>query len=225
MTGPRLDRTQQATPSRERNLPVTDAERDHISEILQRAVGRGTLTLGEFTDRMDAALAATTRAELNAVVIDIPGIRMVNPQAGVATAASNGDAGVGNRNSSSSGWFVPSLSGGGVRAELRAGMAGLTRTGPWRVPEVLRLHSRFSHVDLDFTEAEAQTQIVELVVDDICSTVTLIVPRDVTVDVSRLSCINGSTVTNDAYPGPPPGRLHLAIIGRLRFGTMTVRVA
>src|SRR5262245_33556063 len=63
-----------------RDLPVTDAEREHIGEVLQRAVGRGLLTLAQFTERMDRALAAKTRAELNSVVVDLPGIRLSAPR-------------------------------------------------------------------------------------------------------------------------------------------------
>lgn len=61
----------------ERDLPVTEAEREHVGQLLQRAVGHGLLSLDEFTRRMDGALAATTRAELNAMLIDLPGLRIV----------------------------------------------------------------------------------------------------------------------------------------------------
>lgn len=61
----------------DRDLPVSDTEREHVGQLLQRAVGLGLLSLDEFTGRMDVALAATTRAELNAVLIDLPGLRIV----------------------------------------------------------------------------------------------------------------------------------------------------
>jgi Domain of unknown function (DUF1707) len=54
-----------------RNLLVSDAEREHVGGLLQRAVGQGRLTLGEFESRMSAAMAARTRADLNALVLDI----------------------------------------------------------------------------------------------------------------------------------------------------------
>ncbi len=44
--------------------------------LLQRAVGQGMLSLGEFTERMDTALAAKTRGELNAVLVDLPGMQI-----------------------------------------------------------------------------------------------------------------------------------------------------
>ncbi|MGY2063205.1 DUF1707 SHOCT-like domain-containing protein, partial [Nocardia gipuzkoensis] len=59
----------------DRELRVSDIEREHVGALLQRAVGLGMLSLGEFTERMDTALAAKTRGELNAVLVDLPGIR------------------------------------------------------------------------------------------------------------------------------------------------------
>src|SRR5947209_3005715 len=60
----------------DRDLRVSDTEREHVGALLQRAVGLGMLSLGEFTERMDTALAAKTRGELNAVLVDLPGIRL-----------------------------------------------------------------------------------------------------------------------------------------------------
>ena len=84
-----------------RDMRVSDAEREHVGQLLQRAVGQGMLSLGEFTERMDTALAAKTRGELNAVLIDLPGLQLAHPDdrsyapAPVAHAsASNGDVDV-----------------------------------------------------------------------------------------------------------------------------------
>ncbi|ANZ37140.1 hypothetical protein BBK82_14765 [Lentzea guizhouensis] len=62
-----------------RDLRVSDAEREHVVSLLNKAVGRGMITLDEFTTRTDTALAAVTRADLNAVLLDLPG--MVNTDA------------------------------------------------------------------------------------------------------------------------------------------------
>ncbi|SDH63421.1 protein of unknown function [Lentzea fradiae] len=62
-----------------RELRVSDAEREHVVGLLNKAVGRGMITLDEFTVRTDTALGAKTRAELNAVLVDLPG--MVNTEA------------------------------------------------------------------------------------------------------------------------------------------------
>jgi hypothetical protein len=62
-----------------RNLRVSDAEREHVGQLLQRAVGQGRLTVAEFAERMDAAMAARTRGELNAVLVDLPGFTLARP--------------------------------------------------------------------------------------------------------------------------------------------------
>ncbi|MCR3747021.1 protein of unknown function (DUF1707) [Lentzea californiensis] len=59
-----------------RDLRVSDAEREHVVTLLNKAVGRGMITLDEFTVRTDTALGAKTRADLNVVLLDLPG--MVN---------------------------------------------------------------------------------------------------------------------------------------------------
>ncbi|MDT7784140.1 MAG: hypothetical protein QOF58_2559 [Pseudonocardiales bacterium] len=61
-----------------RDLRVSDPEREHVVSLLNKAVGRGMITLDEFTTRTDTALAAVTRADLNAVLLDLPG--MVNTE-------------------------------------------------------------------------------------------------------------------------------------------------
>ncbi len=64
-----------------RHLRVSDAEREYVGELLQRAVGQGRLTVDEFAERMDTAMVARTRAELNAVLLDLPGFTLACPTA------------------------------------------------------------------------------------------------------------------------------------------------
>lgn len=54
------------------DLRASDVEREHVIDLLQRAVGQGMLDLDEFSERTDAVLAALTRSELNAVLLDLP---------------------------------------------------------------------------------------------------------------------------------------------------------
>ncbi|NUT96516.1 MAG: DUF1707 domain-containing protein, partial [Saccharothrix sp.] len=51
-----------------RQWRVSDAEREHVVGVLQKAIGRGLITLDEFTERADTALAAKTREQLNTVL-------------------------------------------------------------------------------------------------------------------------------------------------------------
>ncbi|GLZ33064.1 hypothetical protein Lesp02_52520 [Lentzea sp. NBRC 105346] len=107
-----------------RDLRVSDAEREHVVSLLNKAVGRGMITLDEFTARTDTALAAVTRADLNSVLIDLPG--MVNTE------------------------IMPAAG----RVELKNTMSTTTRKGRWSVPAELVINNRMGSTDLDFTEAD-----------------------------------------------------------------------
>lgn len=61
-------------------MRVSDAERAKVGQLLETAVAQGMITLDEFSERYDTALAARTRGELNAVLADLP---MGGPLSGV----------------------------------------------------------------------------------------------------------------------------------------------
>ncbi|MGO4615257.1 DUF1707 domain-containing protein [Nocardia sp. 2YAB30] len=196
----------------DRELRVSDAEREHVGQLLQRAVGLGMLSLGEFTERMDTALVAKTRGELNAVLIDLPGVRLVGrPVVPAPTFVNTSPSLVKNQ--------PASVHAGGV---IRARMSGVNRRGPWQVAPSLYLNTWLSGVTLDFTEAIMCTQVVELRVDDYCSSLNLIVPAAATVDLNGLDLL-GSSVNNKVRTGPPLGQLHLVVHGRMRFGSVTAK--
>lgn len=176
-----------------RELRVSDAEREHVGTLLQRAVGQGLLTVTEFSDRMDTAMVARTRAELNAVLVDLPGMSV--------HGAPHARADV---------------------VELRNTGSSLTRNGPWVVPASLRLRNRFSSATLDLTSAVVHHPIVDIELDDIAGSTTVIVGDGATVDTDRLQ-LSFSSVHNSVGGGPPQGRPHLVLHGAVRAGSVTVR--
>lgn len=54
------------------SIRASDAERDAAVERLSAATGEGRLTLEEFSQRMERAATARTRAELDHLVADLP---------------------------------------------------------------------------------------------------------------------------------------------------------
>lgn len=202
----------------DRELRVSDTEREHVGQLLQRAVGLGMLSLGEFTERMDTALAAKTRGELNAVLIDLPGVRLIGQPAAAPPTFTNA------RPAYPKPSFVKPvpLERSGAVADIRGRMSNLTRRGPWQVAPTLHTNNWFSGVTLDFTEAVMSTQVVELHLDDICSSVTLIVPAEATVDLNALDLV-GASVNNKVRTGPPIGPLHIVVHGRVRLGSVTAK--
>jgi hypothetical protein len=53
-------------------LRASDAERDVVAGRLREAHAEGRLTVEEFSERLDAALAARTRGDLEALTRDLP---------------------------------------------------------------------------------------------------------------------------------------------------------
>lgn len=199
----------------DRELRVSDAEREHVGQLLQRAVGLGMLSLGEFTERMDTALAAKTRGELNAVLIDLPGVRLIGRPAAPPSTFVNSSPAFSKP--------VPPVPGSNAAGNvIRSRMSAVNRRGPWQVASRLYLNNWMSGVTLDFTEAIMSTQVVEVRIDDYCGSVTLIVPAEATVDLNALELI-GSSVNNKVRTGPPLGPLHLVVHGRMRLGSVTAK--
>ena len=56
----------------ELSLRVADADRDRVAERLRRAAGEGRLAPEELEERLEAAFAARTQADLAPLVADLP---------------------------------------------------------------------------------------------------------------------------------------------------------
>nr|WP_090280024.1 DUF1707 domain-containing protein [Mycolicibacterium komanii]CRL76106.1 hypothetical protein CPGR_04349 [Mycolicibacterium komanii] len=174
------------------NLRVSDFDREHVRQLLERAVGQGMLTLDEFSERFDVVLAARTRGELRQVLADLPSTDALQPVA----------------------------SGG--REPMRGRMSSISRRGPWTVPSRIDLNTRMCDTTLDFTSAKLQGATVVLDIDDYFSSTELILPDGATADLTGIDTFAGSTTLKVPH-GPPSGRLHLVVRGRVRFGSVTAR--
>jgi DUF1707 SHOCT-like domain len=181
------------TPVDPRTLRVSDAEREHVVGLLQKAIGQGLITLEEFTSRTDTALAAKTRGELNAVLVDLPG--MVHHQ------------------STSPRHQQP--------VELRASMAALKRDGRWVVPATLLVRNRMGSTDLDFTDARIDHSEVRVELDVSGGSVELLLPDGATVDADDVEVHMGSV--RNKIPGDRVGRPHFVLTGAIRMGSLKIK--
>jgi hypothetical protein len=66
------DEAGQLNPSGE--VRASDAEREAVMERLRVATVEGRLTLGELTERTEAAYTATTRSDLVSITADLPAV-------------------------------------------------------------------------------------------------------------------------------------------------------
>jgi hypothetical protein len=142
---------------------VSDAEREHVIGLLQKAIGQGLIDLDEFTTRSDTALAARTRGELNAVLLDLPG--MVNKEAEVRSKD---------------------------RVELKSTMSSISRKGVWTVPRELVVRNRMGSTELDFREARIPHAVVDIELDVAAGSVKLVLPEGASVNTEDVQVSAGS---------------------------------
>lgn len=169
------------------------------------------LSLGEFTERMDTVLAAKTRADVNQVLVDLPGIQL-RPEYLQQIQAQHAPV-------------QPPIPGTGPSSGamvIRGRMSNLSRKGRWDVPSTVQVDTRMSTVVLDFTEAVMQTQVVHIHVNDYLGSLTLVVPTEATADVNNVEMVASST-NSKVRAGAPFGPLHLVVTGKLHFSSLTVR--
>ena len=75
------------------NVRVGDADREAIAAQLREHYADGRLTLDELNERLDQTFAAKTRADLNAVMLDLP--HVARPLTGAPAAGFGDTAGQG----------------------------------------------------------------------------------------------------------------------------------
>jgi hypothetical protein len=176
-----------------RNIRVSDADREHVLQLLQKAVAQGVLTLDEFTERTDHALASRTRGELNSVVIDLPGL--VHTKVAAPTDEP-------------------------MALKTRAGT--VKQNGVWLVPSTITAECTMGTVHIDFTQARCAHRDVTLRATCGSGTVLVIVPRGWLVRMEHISTGMGDVVnkaTDPADPSMPTLHVH-ATVG---MGTIKIK--
>ena len=118
-------------------IRASDAERDATLERLSAATGDGRLTLEEFSQRMDRATTAKTRAELDRLVADLP----IGPGAAGSVVAGRG---LGRPS-----WQISPI-------------GGLSVSGPWRMERSVIVVSLIGGADLDLSQAQLAAPQVTL---------------------------------------------------------------
>ncbi|PXY31644.1 DUF1707 SHOCT-like domain-containing protein [Prauserella muralis] len=194
---------------RQRNLRVSDAEREHVVELLQKAIGRGMLDLDEFTERTDIALAARTRGELNAVLVDLPGL--MHTDAVVTGFAAPAAA------------PPPGPRPQGDVLELKAHGSSLVRKGRWYVPAELVVRNKYGDAKLDFSEAELASPVVHVELDTKWCSVTVTIPEHAAVDLNGVTELKWASIDDKTNSTGRPGTPRFVLTGRVHGGSLTIR--
>lgn len=157
-------------------IRVSDAEREAAVERLRVASVEGRLTLGELTERTEAAYTAVTQAELAVIVSDLPQAGQAAPGFSPAPVRS-GEPGRGRARR----WFV-------------AVMGDSKRRGKWRIDQGLGAVAVMGDVVLDLREAEVRTDVVDIVAAVVMGDVKIIVPDGVDVELDGITVMGDKKV-------------------------------
>jgi DUF1707 SHOCT-like domain/Cell wall-active antibiotics response LiaF, C-terminal len=169
-------------------IRASDAERDATVGRLSAATGDGRLTLAEFSQRMEQATSARTRAELDRLVADLPADA---PAAGAQPA---GGAAAGPS------WHVSPV--GGLRVY-----------GPWRMDRHVIVVSIVGGTRLDLSQAQLAAPEVTLTKVSLVGGVRLWVPEGIRVEVSGFNLIGGTRYYGGPEPGPGAPTVHIRAFG------------
>jgi hypothetical protein len=169
-------------------LRASDADREHAAEVLRHAAGAGRLTVDELNDRLDAAFAARTRGELEALTADV-----LVP--GDAPAAA-----------------LPVVGGDGGTKWLVSIMGGHDRRGHWRVgPMVININF-WGGSEIDLNDAELTTRETTIRVISIMGGADVWVPEGLDVRVSQFAFMGGNDVKlGRERPAPGGPVVHLKL--------------
>jgi len=161
------------SPDRTPDLRIGDAERHHVAEILRQAAGEGRITLAELDERLEAAYAARTYADLVPLTGDLPSAYSVPSVP--ATPHPSG---------------VPA-----TRERHLCILSGLERKGVWTVPEELRVVAFMGGADLDLRRARFAAGECTLIVNTVMGGVDIKVGPEVNVVMEGTAILGG-------YSGP-----------------------
>lgn len=176
------------------HLRVSDHERDDAVERLSAAATDGRLTLDEYSDRADRALAAVTRSDLSLLTHDLPP-----------------DPGDGQRPYGDS----------GSHENMVAIFGNDVRTGAWSVPDNLTATSVFGDCKIHLDQAFLHQQVTRINAVSVFGDVELFVPEGVRVRMTGVAIFGDkrSRAEGAARPGGPV----IEVSCKALFGDVVVR--
>lgn len=143
-------------------IRASHAEREQAVRALGDHAAAGRLTLAELEERVERALRAVSRAELEALARDLPDVA------------------------------PPTTRRGKVSRWLVAVMGGSDRKGRWRVGERFNAVTVMGGADIDLREVELDGDQVTIVAVAVMGGIDIYVPDSVEVDVGGFALMGGN---------------------------------
>jgi hypothetical protein len=191
------------TPREPGDLRASDSERRRVVATLQAACVEGRLNLDEYGQRVEDALVARTRAQLEALLVDLP----AETGDERAIAATNRAA----------------TRGGRVSSTL-AVLASAQRSGFWRLAEDSRVVAVLGSCKIDLRSARISAAVTTLEVSAVLGSIDVIVPAGVEVDLEVHALLGSRDLRMGAGP-PAAGAPVIRITGVVLLGSLNVRDA
>ena len=186
-------------PDRTPELRASNADRERVAEILRTAAAEGRIDLDELDERLGAAYAAKTYADLVPLTRDLP----VAAHPGPPMAVDNRIGG------------APTSSGG------VAVMGGFHRKGRWVVPPLFVGFAFWGGGELDLREARFAEAEVEIRLFAVMGGFEVIVPEDAEVIINGVGIMGGF---DDRAAGPGvPGGPRIKVTGLAFWGGVDVK--
>jgi hypothetical protein len=180
---------------------VSHADREAVADQLRRAAGDGRLDVDELSERLEAAFAARTYADLVPLTRDLPD--------GTVPLAARTPARAGRVGGTP-----------GPRWSF-AMMSGATRRGRWVVPRRYTATAVMGGVELDLRDAALEDREVIIWAWACMGGIGIRVPADVEVDVSGLALMGG--FEDSSRVSAPPGAPVVRVKGFALMGGVDVR--
>jgi Domain of unknown function (DUF1707) len=205
------------SPIDPRDIRVSDDERSHVLGLLEKATGRGLIDLGEYTERSAKVISARTRGDLNAVLMDLPGLEI----AGRSIDAAQRDIRQPNLPRPGFSGAVPPTGGDAV-LELM-GWGSRTFKGYWTVPPLIVIGGTGASTRLDFTAAQLVSPTVTVEFrSNYGGSAEFVVPKSSSVRVEGLQ-LRGGHLNNKVAPSAVTNGMTLVLTGLKKGGSVTVR--
>jgi Domain of unknown function (DUF1707)/Cell wall-active antibiotics response 4TMS YvqF len=185
----------------QRQLRVSDHDREQVAELLRQAAGDGRLTLDELDDRLAQAYAARTFGDLEPLTHDLP-------------AAGTGAAPV----------PAPTSRVGGTATSHFAisVMGGFGRKGSWVMPRNFTAVTCMGGGTIDLREASFAEPHVTIRAFALMGGIEIVVPEDVEVVLHGVPIMGG--IDGPSGSNPPPGAPRVTIIAVAVMGGVDVKV-
>jgi Domain of unknown function (DUF1707)/Cell wall-active antibiotics response 4TMS YvqF len=185
-------------------LRASDADRERVVAVLQRALAEGRITVDEFGERSSTAYAARTQDQLAGLTRDLV------PVTGTGTGTGGAPA-------------LPHHAGpvAGSAPPVVAVFGGAKRTGRWRPARRETVVAVFGGVEIDLREAELPPGEVRLSAWAFFGGVDVTVPEGMRVESTGFALFGGRDIRGgeSVDPAAPVLRVHAVTV----FGGVNVK--